>query len=246
MKAGMGHIGAGAFAIAGLLVSSFGAGAETTTKAGPVVVEMFTAQGCAACPPADAIFSRYADMPGVIALALHVDYWDYLGWQDSFGDPAHTERQKGYARAAKAKMIYTPQVIIGGVERLQGTQGAEIEAALIAQAQRPASVALSARSEGGRLTIAAASETPFNAPALVQLVRYRPLENVQIEDGENAGHNVDYRNIVVDWRSVASWDGQKPLELTTEISPAISRDLPLVVIVQQEGYGPVIAATKLD
>lgn len=249
MTAGMGRKRTGALAMAGLLLSAVAAQAEPQGSAGgdrAVVVEMFTAQGCAACPPADAIFARYSELPGVIALALHVDYWDYLGWEDSFGSPAFTERQKAYARAAQAKMIYTPQVIIGGVERLQGTQGAEIEAMLRSQAQSPAPVALQARHEGGALTIEAQALGPLGHPAQVQLVRYLPSERVSIEDGENAGHDVDYRNIVVDWRSVASWDGQAPFQLTTEVSPGISRELPLVVIVQEEGYGPVLAAARLD
>ena len=86
----------------------------------PVVVELFTSQGCSSCPPADALLAELAGAEGVIALALHVDYWDYLGWTDSFAAPKHTERQRAYAKAAKSRTIFTPQMVVQGSERLKG------------------------------------------------------------------------------------------------------------------------------
>lgn len=85
-----------------------------------VVVELFTSQGCSSCPPADALLAELDKSADVIALALHVDYWDYIGWKDSFADPENTERQRGYARAAKARSIFTPQMVIGGVDHVIG------------------------------------------------------------------------------------------------------------------------------
>ncbi len=85
-----------------------------------VVVELYTSQGCASCPPADEFLAELATHDEVIALALHVDYWDYIGWEDSFAQAAFTERQKMYARAIKSRTIYTPQMIIGGIDRVEG------------------------------------------------------------------------------------------------------------------------------
>lgn len=275
MTAGRKRVGAGVLTAFGLLCWTSAAGAETafprppvSAKAetllvspgvgparvqpvaaagpAPAVLEMFTAQGCAACPPADAIFARFADAPGVIALALHVDYWDYLGWEDSFANPAYTERQKAYARAAKAKMIYTPQVIISGTARVQGNQGAEIETLLEAQKARPAAVSLNARTEGRKLFVEASASTGLATGSEIHLVRYLPREDVSIHEGENAGHEVVYRNIVTEWRLAGAWDGTTPLALEAALSREVSPEFPLVVIVQEAGPGPILAAQLLE
>lgn len=212
----------------------------------PVVLEMYTAQGCAACPPADEVFARYADDPNVIALALHVDYWDYLGWQDSFASPAFTERQKAYARVAQAKMIYTPQVIVAGKDRVQGTKAAEIDALIAQYRSEKAAVILSAEYLGRKLSVEAEAPLPLPKSVAVHLVRYMPSQQVSIEDGENAGHEINYRNIVTDWRTIAEWDGHSDLELEAELKSDITEDLPLVIILQQVDHGPVLAAALLD
>ena len=86
-----------------------------------VVVEFYTSQGCSSCPPADDFFAELAHQPGVIALALHVDYWDYIGWQDSFASPRFTDRQRAYARAGGSTTIYTPQMIVNGSAQVIGS-----------------------------------------------------------------------------------------------------------------------------
>ena len=86
----------------------------------PVVVELFTSQGCSSCPPADALLRKLAEEEDVIALALHVDYWDYLGWKDSFATPKFTARQRAYAKKARSRSIYTPQMVVQGEDRVVG------------------------------------------------------------------------------------------------------------------------------
>jgi len=93
---------------------------------GPVVVELFTSQGCSSCPPADKILGELAKRDDVIALSLHVDYWDYLGWKDDFASPAHTARQQGYATALGERMMFTPQMIIGGTDSVVGSRAMEL------------------------------------------------------------------------------------------------------------------------
>src|SRR6056297_1175836 len=93
----------------------------------PVVVELFTSQGCSSCPPADAYLHKLAAREDVIALALHVDYWDYIGWKDSFGKAAWSDRQHGYAKAAGRGMVYTPQMIINGTDHVVGNRPKDVE-----------------------------------------------------------------------------------------------------------------------
>ena len=104
-----------------LIVPNFGYGQNA-----PVVVELFSSQGCASCPPADEFLLELAQQRNIIALGWHVDYWDYIGWKDAFAHPAFTERQKAYARALKQRMIYTPQFIINGAESPKAGRRAEI------------------------------------------------------------------------------------------------------------------------
>ncbi|MBM3557015.1 MAG: DUF1223 domain-containing protein, partial [Alphaproteobacteria bacterium] len=118
----------------GALAGLAAAAAEAADK--PLVVELFTSQGCNSCPPADRHLTTLAARPDLIALSLHVDYWDYLGWRDSFGSPAHGRRQRAYQAGLGGRSIYTPQLVIGGAAQAVGSdQGAVAKA--IAAAPRP-------------------------------------------------------------------------------------------------------------
>jgi hypothetical protein len=108
------------------LVSGAGALAQDARPTGPVVVELFTSQGCSACPPADMMMADLAARDDVIALSLHVDYWNYLGWEDTFSQAVFTERQYGYGRAAGSTVVYTPQIIVGGQDRVMGARAMEL------------------------------------------------------------------------------------------------------------------------
>ena len=109
-----------------LLLSGLSAGAALSQDATrPAVVELYTSQGCSSCPPADALLASLSKQKGVIALALHVDYWDYIGWKDTFGSPDFTARQHSYARFAGEKMVYTPQMVVnGGPSKIVGDDAA--------------------------------------------------------------------------------------------------------------------------
>src|SRR3546814_16556440 len=95
-----------------------------------VVVELFTSQGCSACPPADALLGELAQRRDVVALAFHVDYWDHVGWTDPFGDPLHTARQRAYAARLRLPTIYTPPMVIDGIDQFVGARQSEIEATI--------------------------------------------------------------------------------------------------------------------
>ena len=123
-----------------------------------VVVELFTSQGCSSCPPADALLHDLADRLDVIALALHVDYWDYLGWKDSFAKNSHTQRQHRYAQAANATMVYTPQMVIQGKHHVIGSKGMEVMEHVLAQKAAADPVDITIARNGGNVQINATSK----------------------------------------------------------------------------------------
>ncbi len=213
--------------------------AQSTTG---VLVELYTSQGCSSCPPADAFLSELAQADGVIALALHVDYWDYIGWEDAFADPAFTERQKMYARAANSRMVYTPQMIVGGLDRVEGNTPDAVVRFIGKHMAHSGGVDLTLTRKGAQVEIRASAAQPLAKGAMVQLVRYLPEATIQIERGENAGRSMTYHNIVTSWQRVGEWQGGAPLDMTAD-APG---DEPVVVILQEPGPARVLAAARLD
>ena len=206
-----------------------------------VVVELYTSQGCSSCPPADEFMGELAQAEHVIALSLHVDYWDYIGWEDNFASPAFTERQKAYARAAGSRMIYTPQMVIGGVERVEGNEPDAVVRSIGKHLAMARPVRLELRREGERVVIRAEAEPPLTQGATVQLVRYSPVETVEITRGEHAGSVITYHNVVTLWQKIGEWSGTEPLDLVAD-APG---DEPVVVIVQEPGPAAILAAARL-
>lgn len=228
-------------AIRGMLAGAMlglGLAGGAAADEGLVVVELFTSQGCSSCPPADALLAELARRDDVLPLALHVDYWDYIGWADSFADPSHTVRQKAYAHAAGARTVYTPQMVVGGLDQLIGTRAMELGELIEAHGARPSPVDLDVAHGSARLTIHAEARGALPGVVVVQLVRFRPEETVTIARGENAGRTITYANIVTDWRVIGRWTGAAPLELAAD-APGSDR---AAVILQQEGPGAILAA----
>jgi len=213
-----------------------------TAQTNPVVVELYTSQGCSSCPPADALMQELATRPGVIALALHVDYWDYIGWADSFADPAYTARQQQYARVANQRTIYTPQMIIGGKDRIVGTEAMTLADTIRDHAAMQSGVAVRAVRSGDTLQIMVRPQVAQDGAYVVQLVRYTPSSDVSITRGENAGRTINYVNTVNDWRVVGDWNGRDGLDLQVPISG----DTPAVVIVQRSGPRRIVGAARVQ
>jgi hypothetical protein len=209
----------------------------------PVVVELYTSQGCSSCPPADALLQELAAREDVIALSLHVDYWDYIGWKDRFADPAHAERQRAYAHAGGRRMVYTPQMIVEGQESIVGIKRMKLNDLIRAHQNAVSDTRLEIeRGDGGlvRLSVAPADQPLANAADLY-LVRFTPSRRVEITRGENAGRTMDYANVVEEWVTIGQWDGQGPGEFRFDVNG----DLPAVVLVQSIGTGRIHAAGRL-
>ncbi|QOL83067.1 DUF1223 domain-containing protein [Pseudooceanicola spongiae] len=209
----------------------------------PVVVELFTSQGCASCPNADRLMTQLADRPDVLPLALHVDYWDYLGWKDTLADPQYTRRQKAYARARGTRMIYTPQMVVSGTGFVKGSHPMQLAEYIdIMQNRAPEyQMAVSAIGEGRYRVVAHALSGAKTGPMVVQLVHYTPSKTVDILRGENAGSQITYVNVVTQWAPVAEWDGQA--DMSVEIDAG--QDQPGAVLLQRQGFGAIEAAARL-
>jgi hypothetical protein len=205
------------------------------------VVELYTSMGCSSCPPADAYLARLAKEPGIIPLALHVDYWDYIGWADKFGSPKFTARQRAYGLAFASRSIFTPQMIIGGVDSEVGSDPDGVAGSIRRHQSAEGMVVLQLMRSGGSVEIRASARVALDAPLVVELVRYVPHESVAIGRGENAGRTIEYTNIVTSWTQIGKWDGASDLKM----SVPVKGDDPVVVILQAEGPGMIFAASQL-
>lgn len=214
---------------------------QSHAQSNMVVVELYTSQGCSSCPPADDLLAKLAKRDDVIPLALHVDYWDYIGWKDVFGNPAYTARQKAYAKASGHRTIYTPQMIIDGTENLVGYKPMKVADLIHENLQNAAPVSLSVERKGNKVQIQASLVQGPKQKMVIQLVRYLPLETIKITRGENKGRTIDYANIVTDWTEIGTWDGRKPVSMSAK-APGPE---PVVIIVQAVGPGRILAATRL-
>jgi hypothetical protein len=178
---------------------------QARAENGPVVVELFTSQGCSSCPPADIFLTDLAHTRGdVLPLAFHVTYWNYLGWKDPFSLDAATARQRDYARYLGEDGVYTPQMVVDGSA---GFVGSDRNAGLAAISKASAkSVPLSVHRDDGQLTIVVGSGP---GQGQVLLVGYDPSHRTAIGRGENSGHTLEESNIVRSLTPVGSWTGSQ-------------------------------------
>ncbi|SMP35185.1 DUF1223 domain-containing protein [Shimia sagamensis] len=225
----------GAFAALWLSLTS-----PLAAETAPVVVELYTSQGCSSCPPADDYFHReLAGREDVIALAFHVDYWDYIGWKDIHADPAYTQRQHSYARAAGHRSVYTPQMIVNGKDHVVGAHPGKVEGLIKTHKKNTASVDLSIARDGNQLRIKATATQP--KPMQVHVIRYKQAEKVSIKRGENAGRVLTYANIVSEWTTVKDWNGRSAFSTNVRVKG----DAPIVVLIQRENGGPIETAARI-
>lgn len=177
---------------------------------GPIVVELFTSQGCSSCPPADRLLSTLgveAD-DDVIALAFHVDYWDYIGWKDPFSSKDWSKRQEGYARSLKAGRLYTPQLVVDGREHCVGSRGSDVEGLLRKARRRGQDSSVEVVGEMAKdasslhLAIAATSGESAKRPLdLIVAVVENGLETA-VKRGENAKRSLHNDHVVRQLRRV--------------------------------------------
>jgi len=176
----------------------------------PGVVELFTSQGCSSCPPADANLAEFAQRDDIIALAYHVDYWDYLGWRDTLASPENTQRQHDYAAALGQRSVYTPQAVINGVTHRNGADKAAIEHMLAETTKQSMKVDVSITRGADSVVIEATQDNPGSdgVKASLLLVFFDTKTVVKISKGENAGNHVAYWNAVTGIQTAGMWHGE--------------------------------------
>ncbi len=232
------------------VVAAGPARAEPPSEPNPVVVELFTSQGCSSCPPADAFLGELAKRPDVLALSLHVDYWNYIGWADPFSSPAMTARQRAYSRSLGHRYIFTPQMVIGGRLQEVGSKTAKVERAIAkVKRQAPPKLRLEVVSKGaGKAVVRIPASPPASkssATATVWLVGFDNLHTTPITSGENSGRTISYYNVVRTIRPIGSWGGNAteiPFDLTAQGGPEFEN---CAIIVQRGKTGPILGAVAL-
>ncbi len=220
-----------------ILAAQPGAG-FAADAAHPTVIELFQSQGCSSCPPAAANVAAISDRPDVLALAFEVDYWDRLGWKDTFSKPAWTARQYSYAQAMGRDGVYTPQVVVNG--RVEGAGLSEGElAGLVSRGDRGAGGPIVGFAHGAVSVGAGAAPA---GGAEVWLARYDPRTvEVAIKRGENAGRTLPHKDIVHEMILLGHWNGQAAVfPLPAGGGPGFAE----AALVQAAGSGPILAAAR--
>lgn len=227
-----------------ILAACLALGVPAGARAQAVLVELFTSQGCAACPPADAFLRELADRPDVVALALHVDYWDYLGWRDVFAMPAFSARQTAYREAAGKRSVYTPEMVVHGISHHAGARRPEILQAIAAAAAAAPAAVFALAPMGEVVEVRLRPHGAASPAGVVWVVGYRrETETVRILAGENNGREAMHANVAVDWRRLGDWNGRGEAVWSVAI-PAEGTGLALIFQLGQ--VGPVVTATKIE
>ena len=226
-------------AVAVLLAAVSPAAAEDVT-----VVELFTSQGCSSCPPADAQLRELSKEPGIVALSLHVNYWDYIGWKDPFASATTTERQHLYANSLKQRFVYTPEMVIDGYTDVNGASSSAVESAISKARSRDRlrlKVAASVDGDELKVSIPAADGAKKASVWLFEIDREHTTE---VARGENGGRTLVNANVVRSMKKIGEWDGQA-VELTADLDDAKDRDA-CAIVIQEAATGPVLGATLVS
>lgn len=203
--------GAAALIAAGSAAQPAPARASREIPQEPVIVELFTAQGCVGCPQANAQLEAVAAEPGVIALTYAVDYWDWQGWKDTFAKPEFAQRQRAYARPLRQRAVSTPQVVIDGRRTLPGAREAALQTAIDEEAERRVFPPEIEFREGGDRVGVGSGPAPEGGAEVVAVVFTPGPQTVRIRSGDNRGQSVRHMNVVKSVRSLGDWTGRPQL-----------------------------------
>ena len=202
----------------------------------PVVVELYTSEGCNSCPPADRWLSTLRDKPGVLAAAFHVDYWDRLGWKDRFASPRHTERQAQLQSAAGARFSYTPQVLVNGED---WRRGPELPAA------RTSSVRMTLQRDGEQVLVTVQPPPTAGARWALWWVAVEDGHDSDVKAGENSGVRLHHDHVVRHYGTVDVWNGALTQRVTVPARGEGGRALRVIAVLTNAGSAAPVQAVQL-
>jgi hypothetical protein len=221
----------------------------------PVLVELFTSEGCSSCPPADELLERMdtaQPIPGaqIIVLSEHVDYWNHDGWKDPYSSSLLTERQTAYVGALGLKTPYTPQMIVDGTSELRGTgaerlQTLEKAAALPHVVVQIGSLTIEAKTQVVLSVHVEAGEAPEKRNADIYVVVALDHAESQVLRGENSGKHLAHVAVVQEFKKIGKLDKAKPFsqDFQVKLKPGTDpSNLRVIAFVQESGPGRVLGA----
>ena len=209
----------------------------------PVVLELFTSQGCSSCPPADALLASMQGDAGVLPLSLHVDYWDRLGWKDPMAGSAMTQRQYAYARALGGDNVFTPQLLVDGAVSVVGSDEAAVKQAITQARAHALAVPLTITAQPDKqLLVQAAADVDSALPPTAEVTAFYYTKHAvtDVARGENGGRTLSSINNVTRMEKLALWQAGKAYR--AEIAAPASADEGVAVIIQRAGQGAILGA----
>ena len=219
--------------------------AEVGSTPAPVVVELFTSEGCSACPPADALFNRMSADPSIVRISWHVDYWNDLGWKDTQSKPEFTARQKAYQDRLKIRFVYTPQMVVNGQYETVASKEHKVSAVL--QEGRasglPVHLSYEQTASGVEVKIGHGSAPK---PADVWLVNLASHRQVEIGGGENHGRRLIYTNVARDVRKLGTWNGHAQTLMLSNAQVAGTDGDGCAILLQEANAGPILGAVAIQ
>lgn len=228
---------------------------NSAADAAPVVVELFTSEGCSSCPPADALLDRLdrdQPVPGVhiIALEEHVDYWDHLGWKDRFSSAYITERQRNYENYFNLGESYTPQVVVNGASQFNGADAPAITAAVRTEASRSALLQFAMITAAPHTIRFQLQNQPRTYQGYVRIYAalVDPHDATEVNAGENNGRTLEHAGVVRTFSLMGEsfhldTIGKTPFSISPPGASAIE-GMRLVIFVQKKPIGEVLAAVS--
>jgi len=216
----------------------------------PVVIELFTSEGCSSCPPADALLvelSRQQPVKGaeLILLGEHVDYWNYIGWTDRFSSAQFSQRQSEYAKTFHLASVYTPQMVIDGREQFVGNDPGEVQRKIQAAAAQTKPIHVTAQWQGKNLHVAVSSAATGKARVLLALTE--DGLSTTVGGGENGGRTLHHAAVVRQLRELGTVDRNR-FEQDIELSPEKGwniAQMKIAILVQDSATGRIEGAAAL-